>query len=457
MSRRLLLLLMLLPGLARAEDALLRDYIDEALHANPALDAQQQGVHIAQSNLEQTQAKQWPELSLNARYTRAEGGRTIDIPIGSLLNPVYDTLNRQLVASGQPPQFPTVQDQSIALLRSREQETKLSLSAPLFAPQLWAQVDAQRALLDASRESREAYARVLVRETKRAYYGAVQAQAAVGIVEASLDLLSENVRVSQSLLDNGKATRDRVLRAEAERLSAVQQLDAARAQAAQARRLINVLRAKPDDAPLSLPAPESLGLPPPAVGTPQLRPEIRQLDASLKAASAGERVARNGYLPTLGLAADYGIQGERYDFGPDADFGTVSLVLRWSLFEAGARSAQRRGALAQSRQLQDQREDLERRLRLARRSAADDLGTALRAITTSQARLDAAEEAFRIAEKKRAEAYLSQIEFLDAERALREARLGLAVARCTALDRAAELELAEARYPLPEALLGPPP
>lgn len=455
MKQRLLATLLLaLPTLACAQDPLLKAYIDEALQANPALDAQQQGVRIAEANLAQTRARQWPELSANARYTRAEGGRTIDIPIGDLLNPVYDQLNRQQLG---PPQFPHVDNQSIALLRPREQETKLSITAPLFAPQLWAQVDSQKALADASRESREAYARVLVREVKRAYYGAVQAQAAVGIVEASLTLLSENVRVSQSLLDNGKATRDRVLRAEAERLSAVQQLDAARAQADQARRLINVLRAKPDDAPLSLPAPESLGLPAPAAGTAQLRPEIRQLDAGIKAASAGERAARDSFLPTLGLAADYGVQGVDYDFGPDADFGTISLVLHWSLLEAGGRSAQRSGAAAQSRQLRDQREDLERRLRLARRGAADDLGTSLRAVTTSLARLDAAEEAFRIAERKRAEAYLSQIEFLDAERALREARLSLALARCTALDRAAELELAEARYPLPEDLLGPPP
>src|SRR3546814_9683511 len=71
-------------------------------------------------------------------YTTLFRSRTIDIPTGQLLNPVYDTLNRFLAERGEPPQFPNVPDQSIALLRDREQETKLSLSAPLIAPELWA-------------------------------------------------------------------------------------------------------------------------------------------------------------------------------------------------------------------------------------------------------------------------------------------------------------------------------
>src|SRR3546814_7435046 len=111
-------------------------------------------------------------------------------------------------------------DLSIALLLDREQETKLSLSAPLIAPELWANVDAKRALAGASRAQREAYARTLVRQLKGAYYGAIEAASAAGILEASEKLLAENVRVSQSLVDIGKATRDSVLRAEAEHLDA---------------------------------------------------------------------------------------------------------------------------------------------------------------------------------------------------------------------------------------------
>ncbi|WP_028081789.1 TolC family protein [Solimonas soli] len=458
MKARALALAALLLGAtlpAAAADTQLQAYLDEALRDNPALAARGANVRASDYDLEDARARQYPQLDFNARYTRAHGGRTIDIPTGDLLNPVYDTLNQMLEQQGQPPQFPNIANQSIALLREREQETKLSLSAPLIAPQLWANVDAKQALAGASRAQREAYARSLVRELKRAYYGAVQAEAASGILEASERLLAENVRVSQALLDAGKATRDRVLRAEAERLAAAQQLDAARTQARQARRLVNLLRGAPTDAPLTLPAPDALELPLQPLVDPRPRPELRELDANLSAAEAGERAARAARWPTLGLAADYGIQGEEYHFGRDDDFDTVSLVLHWDLWDAGSRSAQRRRAAAQSAGLRAEREDLQRRLALALRAAEENLATSLRAVQSSQAQLAAAEESFRIAERKRDAAALSQIEFLDAERAQREARMNLAIARCEALDRAAEYELANAGYPLPESLLAP--
>jgi len=448
----LVMLSLALPPLAQADDALLARYLDQALTDNPALQAQDQAVASRGYAADSADAQRLPSLSLNARYTRAEGGRTIEFPAGDLLNGVYATLNRYLEEHGESPQFPQIDNQSIALLRQKEQETKLSLTAPLFAPQLWAQADAQHALYGAGIAEREAFARVLVRELKRAYYGTAQAQAAVEILESSERLLAENVRVSEALVRAGKATRDRVLRAEAERLAIVQRLDAARDQAARARRLLNLLRGQTAETPVDVPSPEHLSAPTLTQPATQPRPELRQLDHSIDAADAAARAASASSLPTLALAADYGVQGEDYGFGRDDDFGTASLVLSWSLWDFGARGDNRRRAHADAEQLRAQRVDTERRLDLARRSAADDLATATRAIDAAQARVVAAEEVFRIAERKRAAASLSQVEFLDAERALTEARLNLAVARCTAQDRAAELELATASFALPARL-----
>ena len=451
--KRLLAVLLLVAGpvLADSSDPLLDGYLREALTGNPGLRARDYAQQAADADAAAAGAQRWPELTLNARYTRSEGGRTIDFPAGDLLNGVYGTLNRFLVERGEAPAFPTIENQSIALLREKEQETKLSLTAPLFAPAVWANAAAKHALFQGSVAGREAYARTLVREVKRAYYGAMQAQAAVDILTASERLLAENVRVSQSLVDAGKATRDRVLRAEAERLAVVQRLDAARAQAAQAQRLLNVLRDADDAAPVALADAGALARPtmPKAAANASTRPELRQMDAGITAREAGRRAATAALLPTLALVGDYGVQGVEYDFDSESDFSTVSLVLRWTLLDFGSRGAQRRKAGAELEQIRAERADLERRLQLARSGAADDLATSLRAIDAAQARLQASEEGFRIAERKREVASLSQIEFLDAERALTEARLNLAIALCAALDRAAELELATATYPLP--------
>ena len=149
------LLLALAPH-AQAGDAVLDGYLHEALQRNPSLLARGAGVAASLAQIDEARAQQLPQLSFNARYTRADGGRTIDIPTGDLLNPVYDTLNRMLAEQGQPPQFPQIGNQSIPLLRPREQETKLSISAPLLAPALWAQVDARIAQSDARRAARDA-------------------------------------------------------------------------------------------------------------------------------------------------------------------------------------------------------------------------------------------------------------------------------------------------------------
>jgi outer membrane protein TolC len=436
---------------AASADELLDRYVAEALQANPALQARDAAATASAESAAAARAKRLPRLALNARYTRADGGRTIEFPAGDLLNGVYATLNQFLAERGEEPVFPQIENQSIQLLREKEQETKLSLSAPLYAPALWAGADAQIALHGAQLAEREAYARVLVRETKRAYYGAIQAEAAERILDASVALLAEDVRVSQALIDAGKATRDRVLRSEAERLDIQQRRDEAGVLAQQARRRLNILRDRPADAPLSLPEPAALALPTAAVITTALRPELRQLDHAIDAADAGQRAAGAALQPTLALAADYGIQGEDYRTGADDDFGTVSLVLNWQLFDFGARRAERRAAAAEAEQLRAERRDLDHQLELLRWTAAAQLDTARRAVDAADARLTAAEEVFRIAERKRAAASLSQIEFLDAQRALTEARLNGAIARCTALDRAAELELASTAYPLPAA------
>ncbi|HSW11552.1 MAG TPA: TolC family protein [Solimonas sp.] len=422
-------------------------YIDQALAHNAALNAQQLSVEARLQALREARAQRLPQLDLKARYSVADGGRTIDFPAGDLLNPVYSTLN-QLTGSQQ---FPQIENQSIALLREKEQDTRLSLSAPLFAPQLGAAIDAQSSLYESETAAHEALARSLVRDVKQAAYTLAQARAGIAILESSERTLAENVRVSQALVDAGKATRDRRLRAEAERLAVVQRLDAARAQASQAQRYLNFLRGQPLDTPvpdsgagLVIPATEASG---------RTRPELRQIEHAVDAAEAKRRAARAGRWPTLALGADYGVQGEEYEFDREHDFSVASLVLNWSVFDFGLRAAQQAQARAERDSLRARRKDLQQKLVLAEQAAREELAVSLRAIDSADARRSAADESFRISSRKRDEGQLSQVEFFDAERTLTDASLGQVIARQAALSRAAELEYTTAAYPLPATLV----
>src|SRR5688500_1054982 len=191
-----------------AFETVVERYVSEALRSNLALQSETLEVERAAAALAEARARYFPEASLQARYSRADGGRVIDIPIGTALNPVYSTLNDMLVAQGEPARFPQVADQQIPFLRETEQDTRISIRQPLYAPTIAAAVRAQRSLLDASNYQRMALARTLRRDVTLAYLDWLRAQDSVEIVTASETLLNENVRVNRSLFDNGKITED---------------------------------------------------------------------------------------------------------------------------------------------------------------------------------------------------------------------------------------------------------
>ncbi|HET9445386.1 MAG TPA: TolC family protein, partial [Steroidobacteraceae bacterium] len=87
-------------------DAVVERYVAEGLRSNLALQGESLEVERAAQALAAARARFFPEVSLQARYSRAEGGREFTIPLGTTLNPVYSTLNDLLAVQGQPAPFP---------------------------------------------------------------------------------------------------------------------------------------------------------------------------------------------------------------------------------------------------------------------------------------------------------------------------------------------------------------
>src|SRR5437879_3492977 len=89
----------------RAVAAVIDDYVREALRSNLSLRAEGLVLERSLAALDAARAHFLPTLAFDARYTRAEGGRQLELPVGTLLNPVYSTLNQLLVAQGRPAEF----------------------------------------------------------------------------------------------------------------------------------------------------------------------------------------------------------------------------------------------------------------------------------------------------------------------------------------------------------------
>ncbi|MDY6947662.1 MAG: TolC family protein [Pseudomonadota bacterium] len=436
-------------------DSIVSNYVAMGLRSNLALQGQSLEVEKAAESLAEARARFFPQLAFEARYTRADGGRVIDIPIGTALNPVYSTLNDMLVAQGQPARFPQIADTSIPFLRSEEQDTRVTFRQPLYAPAIPAAVRAQRALLDASSFNRMAIARALRRDITVAYVDWLKARSSVEIVAASEALLQENLRVNESLFGNGKITEDLVLRAKAELLDVEQQKREAQNLARQAQSYFNFLLNRQLQADIEATSPPNHA----AAGEAALeqlwstaldrRPELAQVEHLRRASEEQVRIARKQKWPTLSLGVDAGTQGEEYRFGEGYNFGTASLIFTWRLFDGGGDTARVHQARAAEKQLVLRQEEIAQQIRLEVQQSYDRLTTARDSLATAAARADAARAAFRIASRKRDEGVISQVEFIDARSTLTGAELNHNLTRFNVLARRAELEYATSTGDIP--------
>ena len=89
----LVLILIFMSVKLSAQD-ILQSYIDEGIESNLALKQENQILEQNIESLKQARSLFFPRVDFNASYTAANGGRTIDVPVGDLLNPVYTTLNQ---------------------------------------------------------------------------------------------------------------------------------------------------------------------------------------------------------------------------------------------------------------------------------------------------------------------------------------------------------------------------
>jgi outer membrane protein len=451
------------PGTAQPSVSMedgLGQLIDEALAANLELRASGASVQQRLAALDQARARYLPVIDFAARYSAADGGRTIDFPVGDLLNPVYSTLDEMLAAQGEPARFPRVRNQSIPLLREREQETKLILEQPLYEPRIGPVVEASRA--DAARAEADlaALRSQVVRDVKQAYYRWIAARQAVAVLDATLAATRENLRANDSLYRNGKVTRDLVYRAEADVLEVEQERLATASRARIAQSYVNLLRNAPlgqalPDAALDAATIERYRARLLAALTGrrvdaailqdvagERRQELKSLDAAIAAGEAQQALARAAFKPSLAFGAEAGIQGTDYGFIDDDRYVLASLVLRFNAFRGGADQAALREARALTEQLRSRRELAGQQVRLEVQQALENFAVAEASLDTAAKRAEAANGAFTITSRKRDLGQINQAEFIDARRAQTDAQLNVTRVRAEYLGRLAELEYA---------------
>ncbi|NOG45319.1 MAG: TolC family protein [Calditrichaeota bacterium] len=428
-------------------EKVLEEYVLIGIQNNQALKQKNFSYQKSSAALKEARGMFMPSISIEARYSRAGGGREIIFPVGDLMNPVYGSLNQLFAATGLPQQnFPTLENEQIPFLRKEEHETKLRLVQPLIQPAIYYNYQLKDNLSEASMSEVRAYKSQLISEIKSAYYKYMQTIQLVTLFEGTLDLLNENIRVSQALYDNDMVTIDVIYRAGSEKLKVDQQLEEAKHKNILAKSYFNFLLNRPLDEDILIsennesPLYPVINLNTSEERALKHRDEIRQIEHALSATENAHALSGSGYFPNLNLVMDYGFQGAEYNFSKENDYWMASAVLSWNLFNGFQDNAKREQAAMDNKIMQARSNELRKQIRMQVKNAVWGLQVSHKTLLSAQKQETQANESFKIVSTKYKEGVASQIEFIDARLNMTNSRINNIISKYDFFIKQAELD-----------------
>jgi len=439
-----LLILFWTPLILPAQLSPMDAYVAEGLENNLVLRRQQLSYQKSLWALKEARALFLPKISFNATYTLANGGRTLDFPVGDLINPINSTLNQLTETQSFPTNIP---NERIQFFPNNFHETKLNFRQALFNSDIYFNYKARESLIEVEEVAREAYRRELTKEIQTAYLSYLQSLEAIRILDETEILLKEVRRVNQKLIQVGKAQREVLLQTDFELSDLEQQRLILREQKISARSYVNFLVNRPLDAPVV--ADSGLMLPSLTEDLEILearvmeqRPELRQISKAQEANAWAIRRHQNALLPELGASFETGFQGFGYNFDDDQAYFLAGFSLSWNIFEGGQNKARMQQAKLEQASLINQEAELRQQLFLQLRQAYYATQAAFARKKASQKAGRSAAENFRILKKKYETQQASFLELLQARTQHTRSRLDLNLAHFNYLIKMAELAYA---------------
>ncbi len=426
----------------QAQNSYLHSYIREGLESNKGLKQKQLDYASDLSALKEAKGMFFPDISMNARYTVAKGGRTIEFPVGDMLNPVYSTLN-MLTASEA---FPQIENQEFAFYRPTEHETKLSLVQPIFNSDIVQNYKIKKQYAEISRIDVERYQRELIKEITKAYYEYKKAHNLLALADTSLSLVKENLRVSQKLFENDRVTKDAVYRSESE-LSKVE------VQRAQANNLVQASRAyfnfllnrsltEPVELIPESPVPPLVPLEDATRLALQNRNELQQIEGYKQLNQHVTSLQKGKNIPGVFGVVDYGFQGEQYRFTSDDDFMLASLVMKWNLFQGNVNRQKVNQSRIESEKLEELYIQTEQQISLEVINHFYGLQAAYESVESAGKQTSSAIRAYELINRKYLEGQSSLLELIDARTNVTSAAANSILATSEYYSRLADFEYA---------------
>jgi outer membrane protein TolC len=426
----------------QAQNPHLEAYIIEGLESNKGLKQKQLDYAVDLASLKEAKGLFLPDLSLNARYTVARGGRTIGFPVGDLLNPVYSTLN-MLTGSEM---FPQIENQDFAFYRPTEHETKVSLVQPIFNSDIVQNYRIRKQYAEIARIDVDRYKRELIKEITKAYYNYSKANNLLALADTSFALVLENLRVSQRLYENDKVTIDAVYRSESELSRVEVQQAQAQNMVESSRAYFNFLLNRHLDTEVKLmaesPVPPGISLEEANTFALQNRDELDQIEEYMQLNKHVTSLHRGKNVPGVFGVVDYGFQGEQYSFTNEDDFMLASLVMRWNLFQGSTNHQKVQQSRIEGKKLDELFQETQQQISLEVIDHFYGLQAAYESVESAGKQTSSAMRAYELINRKYMEGQSSLLELIDARTSLTGAAANAIIARSEYYSRLADFECA---------------
>ncbi|WP_281233744.1 TolC family protein [Flavobacterium gelatinilyticum] len=419
----------------------LETYIKTGLKNNEVIRQHNFDINKSMYALKEARALFYPTVSLNGSYTKAEGGRTIDIPIGDMLNPVYNTLN-QITNSNA---FPMLENQSVLINPDNFYDAKIHTTMPLLNFEIIynKRIKAQQTTLQ--KIELEIYQRELVKEIKIAYYKYLQSVEGIKIYEDALALVKENQRVNQALFKNEKINRTAVLRSDNEVIRIQANLETARQTSNNARSYFNFLLNQKLDAAIETDQSEALPIEVLSENT-QNREELQKLTQAKEINENVSRLTKSYWLPKVNGFADFGIQDFDFQSDKNSRYYFAGVGLEWNIFSGNKNKWKLKQVEEDSKKIISQTDNVKQQLLLQLQVSQNNLKSALEQFNADKNQKQSAKKYNDDITKLYKEGQAIYIELLDAQNQWVNAQLNTNISLYNSWIAFAELERANATF-----------
>ena len=436
------LLLLLCVGSAYAQTHL-EQYINTGLSNNETIRQQQFLLDKSLWALKEAKSLFLPNVEFNGNYTLAGGGRTVDIPVGDLMNPVYKTLN-QLTGTNN---FPQVQNQSVLLNPNKFYDVKLHTTYPIINAEIAYNKKIKTQQYDLQKIEIVIYKRELVKEIKIAYYNYLQATTAIGIYENALALVKENERINTSLFNNQKVNHTAVVRSNNEVTKITAQLKTAIINRDNARDFFNFLINQPLTTPVLIDSLISTPDPHVADNTAvNKREELLKLNTAAAINKNLIGLANSYKIPKLNSFLDLGSQAFDFKVNNKSPYYFFGISLGWDIFSGGKNKYKVKQAEADGKLIASQTSNTEQQLKLQVDMAANAFNAALINYNAAVSQVASSEKYYKDELRQYKEGIALYIELLDAQTQLVSAQLQANISLYDTFIKQAEIERANAGF-----------